>query len=175
MKRFLTLVLGTGLLATMMPAISLAGTTNDQMVVGRANAPLMLGRSTLATLPAGHRFDVIRREGSWVGTQTTVNGRTVSGWLWQGYVTTPEQFAQRATARRYSYQPGTPIRRYSYAPAVPGAERPMKGPQPYARPYLWPDMGDYVTGGVRSGSPLIMGATTYGRNYWRADRKIIGY
>jgi hypothetical protein len=164
MKSFFTLgVLGAGLLA-MMPAASLAGTSDKQMVVATANAPVMRGHSTLATLPAGHRFQVIRREGSWVGTRTTINGRTVSGWLWKGNVTTPEQFAQRTAARRFSY-----------GPAVPGADRPNRGPYPYATNTLPPDMRDYVTGGVRSGSPLIFGATTYGRMYWRADRKIIGY
>lgn len=173
MKRVLTIgVLG---LLAVMPAISLAATPGQEMVVAQSGARMMRGRSTLATLPAGHRFEVIRREGSWVGTRTTVNGRTVSGWLWQGNVTTPQQFAQRPTTGRYSYQPGTSIRRYSYVPAVPGAERPYRGPEPYARPTLWPAMGDYVTGGVRSGSPLIMGATQFGRNYLRADRKIIGY
>jgi hypothetical protein len=172
MKRLFTLgALGAGLLV-LMPAVSQADTQGQQMVVARAGAPMMRGRSTLATLPAGHRFQVIRREGPWVGTRTTINGKTVSGWLWQGYVSTPQRFAQRSTTGRYSYQPGT--RRYSYVPGIPGAERPYKGPYPYARPYLWPDRGDYITGGVRAGSPLIMGATQYGRNYWRADRKIIG-
>jgi hypothetical protein len=146
MKRFLTLgVLGAGLLAVM-PAVSLADTQGHEMVVAQAGAPVMRGRSTLATLPAGHRFQIIRREGRWVGTRTTINGRTVSGWLWQGNVTTPQQFAQRSAARRYSYQPGTPIQRYSYAPAVGGTDR-----------------------------PLVMGATEYGPRYWRADRKITGY
>ncbi|HWB09858.1 MAG TPA: hypothetical protein VG826_11550 [Pirellulales bacterium] len=173
MKRFLTLgVLGAGLLV--LPSLSLADTQDQQMVVSRAGAPVMRGHSTLATLPAGHRFQVIRREGPWVGTRTTIKGQTVSGWLWQGHVSTPQQFAQRSAARRYSNQPGTATRRYSYVPGVPGADRPYKGPYPYARPYLWPDSGDYITGGVRSGSPLIMGATQYGRSYWRADRKIIG-
>ena len=164
MKRFLTLVLGAGLLGAVMPAVSLAGTASNQMVVARANTPVMRGRSTLATLPAGHRFDVIRREGSWLGMQTMVNGRTVSGWLYQGNVATPQQFAQRTTARRYSY-----------APVVPGADRGQRGPYPYAGNTLPPDMREYSTGGVRSNSPLIMGWTTFGRNYWRADRKIIGY
>ena len=175
MKRLLTLgVVGAGLLAVV-PAVSLADTQGNEMVVSREGAPVMRGRSTLATLPAGHGFQVIRREGPWVGTRTNLNGRTVSGWLWQGNVTTSQQFAQRPTAARYSYQPGIPIRRYSYVPSVPGAATPYRGPYPYAMPYLWPAMRDYVTGGVRSDSPLIIGATRYGRDYWRADRKIIGY
>jgi hypothetical protein len=169
-------VFGVGVLTAIGNSAGLAQTmTDEEMVVTASNAPLMRGHSTLATLPAGHRFQVIRRAGPWVGTRTKINGHTVSGWIWQGQAATPQQFAQRSAARRYSYQPITPIRRYSYLPTVPGAAMPYRGPYPYALPYLWPDMGDYVTGGVRSGSPLVMGATRYGRAYWRADRKIIGY
>ena len=150
-------------------------TAGEEVIVMTNNAPLMRGDSTLATLPAGQRVPVLRREGPWVGTRATIKGRTIGGWLWHGQVATPGQFAQAPAARRYSFQPAPAVRRYSYVPAVPGAATPWRGPYPYALPYLWPDMGDYVTGGVRSGSPLVMGATRYGRQYWRADRKIIGY
>lgn len=174
MKRFVKYgVVGAGLLATMLASAGVAQTT--EMVVAANNAPLMRGNSTLATLPAGQRVPVLRREGAWIGTRAIVNGRAIGGWLWQDQVATPQQFAQRAAPRRYSYQPAPGVRRYSYMPAVPGAATPWRGPYPYALPYLWPDSRDYVTGGVRSGSPLVMGATRYGRQYWRADRKIIGY
>lgn len=166
---------GVALVAAM-ASVGFAQTAfGEDMVVTASNAPLMRGYSTLAALPAGHQFQVIRREGPWVGTRTNINGQTLSGWIWQGQAAPQQQFAQRPAARRYSYQPAAPIRRYSYLPAVPGAATPYRGPYPYAMPYLWPDMRDYVTGGVRSGSPLVMGATRYGRQYWRADRKIIGY
>jgi hypothetical protein len=173
MKRSLVFsFLGAALLAVL-PNLTLASPTqDDRLVVAANNAPLMRGHSTLATLPAGHPFQVIRRDGNWVGTRTTINGRTVSGWLWQGQVTTPQRFAQRQSARRFSYQPAAPVRRFSY---VPGAATAYQGPNPYATSTLPPDMRDYVTGGVRSGSPLIIGATKYGPSYWRADRKIIGY
>jgi hypothetical protein len=174
MRRFAKYgALGAGLVATILATAGLAQTT--EMVVTANNAPLMRGNSTLATLPAGQRVPVLRREGRWVGTRTLINGKTVGGWLWQGQVATPQQFAQRTAPRRYSYQPSPAVRRYSYVPAVPGAATPSRGPYPYALPYLWPESRDYVTGGVRSGSPLIMGATKYGPQYWRADRKIIGY
>lgn len=186
MKCFVVVGLAVSLSATVLAGGALADVKQGQkMVVASGNAPLMRGSSTLATLPAGHSFNVLRTEGNWVGTRTLINGRSVSGWLWRGNVATPQQFAARQSARRYySFQPGmgavpygagTAVRRYSYAPAVPGAATPYRGPYPYARPTLYPDMRDYVTGGVRSESPLIMGATRYGRNYWRADRKIIGY
>ena len=134
----------------------------DSMVVNSQNAPLMRGSSTLATLPRGHRFEVLRTQGPWLGARTTVNGETISGWIWQGHATTPQQFAARPQS----------VRRYS---AVPGAATPYRGPNPYRSNTLPSDMRDYYTGGVRSGSPLIMGGTRYGTNYWRADRKIIGY
>jgi hypothetical protein len=178
MKRFVAGVLGVTLSATALTGAALADAKKgEQMVVASRSAPLMRGSSTLATLPAGHRFNVIRTEGNWVGTRTSLNGRAVSGWLWRGQVATPQQFAARQqAARRYSYQPGTTVRRYSFAPAVPGAATPYRGPYPYATNTLPQGMGgDYITGGLRSDSPLIMGATKYGRNYWRADRKIIGY
>lgn len=202
MKRFFTVGLLAGLWGMAMAADALAAdfATGDQLVVAAQNAPLMRGNSTLARLPAGQRFEVIRTQGNWVGTRANVNGRNVSGWLWRGNVATPQQFAYRQQQlRRYSYIPltepmmptvpelyartfpqpvGPPVtinRRTMVAEAVPGASTPNRGPDPYARNVLWPDMGDYVTGGVRSGSPLIMGATTYGPQYWRADRKIIGY
>ena len=178
MKRFVVFgLLAGGMLTTVLVSSGLADTAkSEQMVVATPNAPLMRGSSTLATLPAGQRFDVLRTQGNWIGARTTVNGRTVNGWLWRGQVTTPQQFAARPQAAgRYSYQPGMAVRRYSYAPAVPGAATPYRGPYPYATNTLPPDMRDYVTGGLRSGSPLIMGATRYGPSYWRADRKIIGY
>ncbi|HVA48648.1 MAG TPA: hypothetical protein VNH11_19940 [Pirellulales bacterium] len=201
MKRFLTLgLLGMGLVGLLLAEVGAAETAKgEQMLVAAQNAPLMRGSSTLARLPAGHRFEVIRTEGNWVGTRATVNGKPVSGWLWRGYVATPQQFARRQELlRRYSYIPMTemmptvpelyartfpqpqplfPAARGGpmVAEAVPGASRPYKGPYPYARPVLWPDMGDYVTGGLRANSPLLMGTTWYSRNYWRADRKIIGY
>jgi hypothetical protein len=147
----------------------------------KSHSATFLGIIWTAT-PAGHRFNVLRTEGNWVGTLTNVNGREVSGWLWRGQVATPQQFATRQRAPRYSYQPGTAfypgtaVRRYSFAPAIPGAATPYRGPYPYRTNTLPQGMaGDYITGGLRSDSPLIMGATKYGRNYWRADRKIIGY
>ncbi|HET6878831.1 MAG TPA: hypothetical protein VFI31_01600 [Pirellulales bacterium] len=178
MKRFVVAALGVALSVTGLAGVTLADVKKgEQMVVASRNAPVMRGHSTLATLPAGHRFNVLRTEGNWVGTKTNVGGREVSGWLWRGQVATPQQFAaRRQAARRYSYQPGTTYRRYSFAPAVPGAATPYRGPYPYATNTLPRGMGgDYITGGMRSDSPLIMGATRYGQNYWRADRKIIGY
>jgi hypothetical protein len=186
MKRFAVVGLALTLSATVFARTTLADVKQgEKMVVASGNAPLMRGSATLARLPAGHQFNVLRTEGNWVGTRTMVNGRAVSGWLWRGNVAMPQQFAARQSARRYySYQPGmravpygagTAVRRYSFAPAVPGAATPFRGPYPYAGPTLYPDMRDYMTGGLRSESPLVMGATRYGRNYWRADRKIIGY
>ena len=160
MKRFIVLgCLALGAMGTLLADVGRAETAKgDQMVVAARNAPLMRGSSTLATLHAGQRFQVIRTEGKWVGTRVKVGGKEVSGWLWRGQVATPQQFAQGRQA----------VRRYSYQPVVPGAN-------PYATNTLPPDMGDYYTGGVRSNSPLIMGATPYGQSYWRGDRKIIGY
>ncbi|HVX14637.1 MAG TPA: hypothetical protein VHC22_25845 [Pirellulales bacterium] len=180
MKRLVLSFAVVGTMALAQAETCRAGESNPkQMVVTTQGAPMMRGSSTLATLPAGHRFEVLRTEGKWVGTRTTINGRSVSGWLWHGQVTTPERFAQMSrgapAARRYSYQPGTTMRRYSYAPAIPGASTPWRGPYPYATNTLPPANRDYITGGMRSGSPLIIGATRYGPNYWRADRKIIGY
>lgn len=137
----------------------------DEVVVTGGTA-LMRGTRTLATLSRGQRLKVLQVEGPWVGAAVTVNGRPVPGWVWHRRVTMPERFvAARPPVRRYSYQP---------APARESLG-PRSGPYPYATNVLPPDMGDYYTGGLRSGSPLIMGATRYGRNYWRADRKIIGY
>lgn len=136
-----------------------------QVVVFDGAALLMRGQRTLATLSPGQRLPVLQVQGPWVGTALTINGRRTAGWVWSGRVTTPERFAAGRGVRRYSYQP---------LPAREGAG-PRSGPYPYATNVLPPDMRDYYTGGLRSGSPLIMGATRYGRNYWRADRKIIGY
>lgn len=56
------------------------------------------------------------------------------------------QAAQPSTIRRYSYGPSANTGvRYSYSPAY-GVNRPP-----------------------------VMGSTPYGTNYWRADRKILGY
>lgn len=167
MKRsFAIHLLAMGLLVSMFSGLAQAGTNSAaQTVVTTQSAPLMRGSTILGRLPAGYRLDVLRTAGPWLGTRATMNGRTVSGWVWQGHIA-PPQVATRAPS----------VRRYSYAPAlVPGAATPWRGPYPYATNTLPPDMRDYVTGGLRSGSPLIMGATRYGRNYWRADRKIIGY
>lgn len=137
-----------------------------QVVVNDAAASLMLGRRVLANVARGQQLEVLQVKGPWIGTAVTVNGRRTGGWVWRGQLTTPERFAAAPPS----------VRRYSYAPAQ-AMESPMprSGPYPYATNVLPPDMRDYYTGGLRSGSPLIMGATRYGRNYWRADRKIIGY
>lgn len=163
MRRFVVCAVAAALLgAVVVDTASAEAGRGDTLVVSSQNAPLMRDSSTLATLPRGHRFEVIRTEGQWVGTRTTVNGKTVSGWLWQGQVATPQQFAARPQS----------VRRYS---AVPGDATPYRGPYPYSGNTLPPDMRRYYTGGVRSNSPLVMGATRYGPSYWRADRKIIGY
>src|SRR5690348_12659387 len=86
MKRWNYGVLAAGLLATIFARAGLAQTT--EMVVTAHNAPLMRGNSTLATLPAGQRVPVLRREGPWIGTRATINGRAIGGWLWQGQVAT---------------------------------------------------------------------------------------
>lgn len=138
----------------------------SQVVVDAGATSLMRGRQTLATLGRGQKLQVLQIQGPWVGTVIQANGRAIGGWVWHEQVTTPERFAARRPAtRRFSYQP------------TPSMESPLprSGPYPYATNVLPPDMRDYYTGGLRSGSPLIMGATRYGRNYWRADRKIIGY
>ncbi|HJT36635.1 MAG TPA: hypothetical protein VJ783_31720 [Pirellulales bacterium] len=137
-----------------------------QVVVNDAAASLMRGRRILATFARGQQLEVLQVAGPWVGTAVTINGRRTGGWVWRGQLTTPERFAAGPS----------PLRRYSYAPAqAMESPLPRSGPYPYATNVLPPDMRDYYTGGLRSGSPLIMGATRYGRNYWRADRKIIGY
>lgn len=170
MKRFLVGVMGVGALTSLLAASAVAAPpaqceAGDQVVVTANSAPLMRGRSTLAYVHARSRLQVIRVEGPWVGTALTVNGRRVGGWLWNGQLATPRDLAARSGSTR----------RYSFQPAAPGLGDPYRGPYPYATNTLPPDMRDYVTGGMRSGSPLIMGATKYDRNYWRADRKIIGY
>lgn len=69
MKRFLIFAISSAVPLALLPHVGLGSTTkNDQMVVAVNNARLMCGNSTLATLPAGHHFDVIRRQGAWVGT-----------------------------------------------------------------------------------------------------------
>lgn len=162
MKRFVVFVLASGLsLAALAGAAAADIKQGESMVVASGNASLMRGRSTLARLPAGHRIVVLRTEGNWIGTRTKVHGREVSGWLWRTQLATAQQFAQRQTTRRYSYQPGTSVRRYS---AMPGPAAPWRG---YS--------GGYYGGGMRSGSSFTMGATDYGPSYWRADRKITGY
>lgn len=121
----------------------------DQVVVAQANTPLMRGHNTLGTFSRGQQLSVLKTEGDWIGTRAVVNGQTVAGWVHQGQLITPPQYAQRRTVRRsYSYQPGMATGNYGYS-----------------------------NGGSRSSSNrgLIMGATPYGPSYWRADRKIKGY
>lgn len=170
MKRQFAVLVGAGIITLLLAASALAGSpprmaAGDQVVVTANSAPLMRGMSTLAYVPAGSRMQVIRVEGPWVGTAVTVNGRRVGGWLWNGQLATSQELAARSGSTR----------RYSFQPAAPALGDPYRGPYPYATNTLPPDMRDYVTGGLRSSSPLIMGATKYGSNYWRADRKIIGY
>lgn len=160
------------MLATTVEANEIRGTgttaikPGSQVVINAGMASLKLGRRTLANLSQGQRLRVLEVRGPWVGTAVTVGGRRIGGWVWNGQVTLPEQFAaRRPSVRRYSYQPAQAME----------SPLPRSGPYPYATNVLPPDMRDYRTGGLRSGSPLVMGATRYGRNYWRADRKIIGY
>lgn len=138
---------------------------NDSFVVAYSGAPLMRGDRTLATLPQGMTLKVLKTEGSWVGTAVTVDGKNVGGWVWAGQAATPEQYTamQRTARRRYSFAPTPSYGQY-------GGYR--TAPSYYGREY-------YGTQGVlpnmESPRHLEMGATPYGRSYWRADRKVIGY
>lgn len=121
----------------------------DEFIVARQGAPLMRGSNTLATLPQGERFKVLRTEGDWVGTSAALNGETIYGWVHKQQVATPAQYAQRRTMRRYSVQPGTAAESYPAQPARRSSAVERK---------------------------FIMGHTPYGPpSYWRADRKIMGY
>lgn len=122
----------------------------DEAVVVVAEAPLMRGHATLATVTEGQRLRVLKVEGPWVGTTVTVNGAKIGGWIWNQQLATPRQYqAMRQNVRRsYSYQP---------APAYRG---PYQG---------------YYRGAPASSQPFIMGETPYNGSYWRADRKITGY
>lgn len=123
----------------------------DQVIVTLPNAPLMRGWDTLATLSQGQRLNVLERRGDWVGTSTVVNGKTVTGWVRDGQVATPSQYAaQRRTRRSYSYQPSATV----------------ASPPVTTRRY---------SGSSSNNNGFIMGATPYGPSYWRADRKIKGY
>jgi hypothetical protein len=139
---------------------------NDEFIVARPNAPLMRGSSTLATLPQGERLRVLKIEGPWVGTAVMVNGRKVGGWVWAGQAATPQQYtAMRSSMRRYSVAPTTsfgPTGGYSMSPGYNTTGGYGAGP-------------DGVLPNQESPNHLILGATPYGRSYWRADRKVIGY
>ncbi|HVX60169.1 MAG TPA: hypothetical protein VHC19_06205 [Pirellulales bacterium] len=136
---------------------------NDEFIVSARSAPLMRGHSTLATLKQGQRLRVLQVEGPWVGTAVTQNGNKVGGWVWAGQAATPQQYSamRRSAARRYSFAP-TPS--YSYG----GGYNYRSG-----------SLENYGTRGVlpnqESPNRLRMGDTSYGRSYWRADRKIMGY
>jgi hypothetical protein len=122
----------------------------DPFVVAQQGAPLMRGPTTLATLAAGQRLNVVQTKGDWIGTRAALNGRTIAGWVHQRQVATPSQYAQRRTTRRaYSYQP---------------APTPQSYPSTNRGPSTSPSNGG-----------LIMGLTPYNRSYWRADRKVSGY
>lgn len=117
----------------------------DQIVCTSATR-LLRGRSTLATVNEGQALRVLKVEGPWVGTAVSVNGRTIGGWISSKQLATPQEYqAMRPTTRRG----------YSYQPA------PVYGS---------PDYGLSTYGGT-----FIMSETPYGRPYWRADRKVIGY
>ncbi|HQU42489.1 MAG TPA: hypothetical protein PK867_06735, partial [Pirellulales bacterium] len=110
----------------------------QHITVANEGAPLMRGWHTLATLSQGQRLKVLKTEGNWIGTSTSVNGRRVSGWVWNRHVATPSQQAKRRTAqRRYSYQPGAML-------------------TPYRHQYSTSPLD-----GVRAGRRLIMGVTPY--------------
>lgn len=132
---------------------------NDEFVVSQNGAPLMLGNDTLATVPQGQTLRVLKVEGPWVGTSMMVNGRKVGGWIWAGQAVAPQRYAamQRST-RRYSMAPTSSYGAfggYNVAPAYGGANGVLPNQE--------------------TPGHLIMGYTPYGRRYWRADRKIMGY
>ena len=124
----------------------------ETFIVAQQGTALMRGNEKLTTLSQGQRLSVLATEGDWIGTSVVVNGRTVGGWIHKGQAVTPSQYTQRATVRRYSYQPG-------------GA---MEGGSTYPGGYSRSSRSS-------SGGRLIMGHTPYGPSYWRADRKINGY
>ncbi|HUY91904.1 MAG TPA: hypothetical protein VMV10_24400 [Pirellulales bacterium] len=134
---------------------------NDSFVVTHSGAPLMRGDSMLASLPQGITLKVLKVEGSWVGTAVMVKGQKVGGWVWAGQAATPEQYTamQRSARRRYSFAPTPSYSEYGGYRTAPSYYGGTEGVLP----------------NQESPNRLEIGVTPYGRRYWRADRKVMGY
>jgi hypothetical protein len=112
---------------------------NDSFVVTQSGTRLMRGDSTLATLPRGQMLQVLKVDGSWIGTAVIVDGRKLAGWVWAGQAASPEQYraTQPSAPRRYSLTPTPganqgPISRQSksgtrYGPRHKRADRKIRG------------------------------------------------
>lgn len=122
----------------------------EQMVIAQPKVELKRGTETVATLSDGQRLKILQTDGEWLGTSTTVNGRTVTGWIQKRQVLTPAQYTQRPTTRRSS----------SYQPA-PATSTPSNSAA--------------NRGSSRSRSKGFIMGQQYGSDYWRAGRKINGY
>jgi hypothetical protein len=120
----------------------------ETMVIAQPKVDLKRGTETVATLSDGQRLKILQTDGEWLGTSTTLNGRTVTGWVQKRQVLTPARYTERRTTqRRSSYQPGA---------AGSGTSATNRSSS-------------------RSQSKRFMMGQPYGSGNWRADRKISGY
>lgn len=119
----------------------------ETIVIAHAKVELKRGAETVATVLDGQRLKILQTNGEWLGTSTTVNGRTVTGWVQKRQVLTPARYAERRTTQRRS----------SYQPTSPGAGTSTAN-----------------RGASRSQSKRFMMGQQYGSSNWRADRKVSG-
>ena len=92
----------------------------DSVVVTSPRATLRVGRVDLARLPVGTRLEAIKVEGAWVGAAIEVEGKRITGWVWNPLVTAApagDVTMESTPSRRYSYEAPS-NRRYSYEPEM---------------------------------------------------------
>ena len=78
----------------------------ERVVVTSPQARLMRGQQTVAMASRGQELVVLKVDGSWIGTQLDVNGKSVGGWIWSRAIAPLSgSVSQRAIQRRFSFEP----------------------------------------------------------------------
>jgi hypothetical protein len=89
----------------------------DRVTVTAPRAPLMRGQQTVGMVRRGQELEVLKVEGNWIGTTADFRDRQVGGWIWFRQVAPAEgELAQRATRRRFSFEPEGTARAPAPAP-----------------------------------------------------------
>lgn len=88
----------------------------ERVEVSTPEAKVMKGTQTVGTIKQGQIVEVRKIEGPWLGIEVHSNGKKLSGWIWNQYVT-PVREPSTVSPELAPAQPQVQRRSFSYEPA----------------------------------------------------------